>query len=457
MKSPIRLRLEFLILMLLAASRSPGQLPPTPKEAQTDAAGPRLFVGQRILELGTVLEGDTVPLVWTLENRGSAELKILTVSSSCGCTVVKLTEEEKIIPPQKSLTLNGSFDSTGRLEEQHKTITVYTNDPMEPELQLEVRAKVDFLFTMDPPGMVNVRAVRRGEPAERALDILPGPGKKSLEISSIEVTDGQPLEVKAEPFVGKTGPGQRLRFVVPELAAMGPLQSMVKFKVIVDGVERQRAVAVRGEIVGDLTFLPKVLDATRQPSLPGKKMAPVTINATDKSPLTVLGVEAGPLFDISVDPPIGSAPAREHGVHLTLREGAPSGPFASRLDIRTSSLDQPLIQIPVFGIVADRIEIEPPLILLRNDDTPVGTRRRVKIQTAGATVLDIAEITCDQPAVSVTVDKAASARYKHLKYLDVVLTGNVPKGVAGATIRMSTNVAGAELLEIPVTIESARQ
>ena len=83
----------------------------------------------------------------------------------------------------------------------------------------------------------------------------------------------------------------------------------------------------------------------------------------------------------------------------------------------------------------------------------MGGRRRLKIQTSGATALDVSDIKCDQVAVTAAVDGAASARYKHLKYLNVVLTGKLPEGSHQATLRISTNVSGAEHLEIPVTIE----
>jgi len=42
-----------------------------------------------------------------------------------------------------------------------------------------------------------------------------------------------------------------------------------------------------------------------------------------------------------------------------LRDDARPGPFGETLRIKTGSLDQPFIEVPVFGIVAARIKMEP--------------------------------------------------------------------------------------------------
>ncbi len=436
--------------------RTAAQLPPTPAEPSAGAK-PQLYVAQRTQDLGTVIEGDKATITWRLENRGSADLVIDRTVASCGCTVVQLADAEKTVPPGGSLALKAEFDSTARRDSQNKSVTVFSNDPAEPQLRLDFKAKVEMLFDIQPVGMVNLRAIRRGQAAPRAVDVFPGPGRKELVVRSVELPEDAPLAHQVEPYEDQHGKGQRIRFTVLESAPLGQLNAVARVKLAVDGIDREREIPIRGEVIADLTWLPKVLDATRQPSLPGKRLAPITISSPEKLPFKIVEAGAGGLFEVAVAPS-GGEPATEYSVTLTLREDAPPGPFGTTLRVSTSSLDQPLVEVPVFGIVAAPVEVEPPVVLLRDDGTPAGSSRRVRMKAGvPSTALDISSIRCDNPAVTVAVDETASRKYQHIRFLDVRLSGKADPGRHTATLRVTTGVRGAEQLEIPVIVESDKK
>ena len=46
----------------------------------------------------------------------------------------------------------------------------------------------------------------------------------------------------------------------------------------------------------------------------------------------------------------------------------------------TSSLDQPMVTVPIFGNIAPVISVEPPIVLLRQDGKAIGTKRMLKLQ-----------------------------------------------------------------------------
>jgi hypothetical protein len=123
------------------------------------------------------------------------------------------------------------------------------------------------------------------------------------------------------------------------------------------------------------------------------------------------------------------------------------------LEVRTSSLDQPVVRVPVFGIVAAPIEIDPPIVLLRQDGTDVGARRRVRLQVPPQVKLEVSRVTCDNDAIAVSVDGAANSRHRHIQYLNVVLARKLPVGSHQAALTVSTNLPGAERLTIPVTVD----
>lgn len=432
-----------------------GQVPPTPVEIK-GGRGPELYVAQRSQDVGTVIEGDKITVSWKLENHGDADLEIDHASASCGCTVVQLSDDEKVIRPGATLALKAEFNSKGRRESQVKTVTVHSNDAAEPELRLEFKATVEPLVEMEPSGILNLRGVRRGQVSPRTLDLFPAQGRKSLTLGGIEFVDEGPLRLEYEPVEGRMGAGQRIRVTILETASLGQFSAAAKIHLTVDGIERERIVSIRGEVVADLSWMPKVVDATRQPSLPGKRFTPVTVSAAEKMPFDILEASAGPLLDAVVEPGRSPTARTEYNVVLTLRNDAPPGPFAAMLKIRTTSLDQPVVEVPVFGIVSPVVEIDPPVILLRSDGTAAGAVRRVKIQASSPSQpLEILDLACDHSAVKAQVDSEAGSRYTHIRFVEVRLAGAGTAGREQTVLRVKTGVPGAEKIDIPVIIESS--
>jgi hypothetical protein len=88
---------------------------------------------------GKVNEGEKVGCIFTFENKGTADLVLLSVSTSCGCTVPKYNR--KPVQPGKSGTLEVVFDTSGRNGVQAKTITVKSNAKT-PVVLLKIEAEV---------------------------------------------------------------------------------------------------------------------------------------------------------------------------------------------------------------------------------------------------------------------------------------------------------------------------
>ena len=288
-------RVAVLAFLPFAGLTATAQLPPMPGDtAEETGKRPRLFVAQPFRNIGEMVEGEKRMVTWILENKGSADLVLEKTKSSCGCAVVKLNDEDRVIPPGKSLELKTEFDSNMRRGTQAKNVVVYTNDPSEPQFKLEFKAEVKALYDVNPPGLVNLRAVQRGEVVSRTVDFTPAADHQSVDVISVEVHEGSPINHTVEPIKGHGGSGGRIRFAIPEDAALGTLSANLKVKLKIDALERERYIPVRAEIVGDLTWQPKVIDVTRQTSTHGKRLAPVMIRSADKRPFEILEASAGP-------------------------------------------------------------------------------------------------------------------------------------------------------------------
>ena len=91
-------------------------------------------------DFGDVVEGPDAVYTFPFKNVGAKPTSLMSVKASCGCTAVEPTE--KILKPGQSTEIVARFDSRGRTGVQHKTITVETNDPLNPRQILHLKANV---------------------------------------------------------------------------------------------------------------------------------------------------------------------------------------------------------------------------------------------------------------------------------------------------------------------------
>ena len=107
--------------------------------------GPSIYIENKEYDLGEIRQyGGIVNTTFSVMNKGITDLKINSVSTSCGCTTAKL--EDSIITPGSSSILTVFFDPNIHEEPEGKfsrTVFLETNDPNEPEA--EVRIMVDIL------------------------------------------------------------------------------------------------------------------------------------------------------------------------------------------------------------------------------------------------------------------------------------------------------------------------
>jgi len=87
-------------------------------------AEPKLKVRQT-LEQTSVITGEELRGIVYIKNSGDEPLKILGVSSTCGCTTLRL--KKHLVEPEKEIELRFIIDTRGKLGLIEKTITIHTN------------------------------------------------------------------------------------------------------------------------------------------------------------------------------------------------------------------------------------------------------------------------------------------------------------------------------------------
>ncbi len=88
---------------------------------------------------GKVAEGEKISWQFMFANKGTGDLVLNSVTTTCGCTVPKY--DTKPIPPGKQGSLEVIFDTSDRHGMQTKTISVKSNASV-PVVLLKITAEV---------------------------------------------------------------------------------------------------------------------------------------------------------------------------------------------------------------------------------------------------------------------------------------------------------------------------
>ena len=100
--------------------------PATAEEGEADASEvPTMEFEQKVIEFGTISQGEKVKQRFRFKNTGSSNLIISDAKGSCGCTV-PLWPKQPIRPGQEG-EIEVVFDSNGKSGRQHKTVTLIAN------------------------------------------------------------------------------------------------------------------------------------------------------------------------------------------------------------------------------------------------------------------------------------------------------------------------------------------
>jgi uncharacterized membrane protein len=105
------------------------------------AEAPRAQFDQTEYNYGKIKAGDKVTHEFRLTNTGKKPLIIRKVKASCGCTVA--APEKNELKPGESTSIKVTFDSTGRAGKDSKSVTVITNDPRQPTINLVIHGEIE--------------------------------------------------------------------------------------------------------------------------------------------------------------------------------------------------------------------------------------------------------------------------------------------------------------------------
>jgi len=92
---------------------------------QTANRFPVMTIDTPSVDLGRLMQGDTIIHIYNFKNTGNMPLVLSNVSASCGCTTPSYSKEP--VPPGKKGFIAVKFNSKGKEGKLNKTVTAYAN------------------------------------------------------------------------------------------------------------------------------------------------------------------------------------------------------------------------------------------------------------------------------------------------------------------------------------------
>lgn len=148
---------------VMFVSDDPGKLP-----KPTDAKGPDLRLSEYVWYLGNVVQGKKTFRTLTLRNVGTDALEISDIAPTCTCvTVEKATE----IAPSRSLDIQVTFDSAGKIGYTEEQVIFHSNDPVSPIVKMTVVGTVLPPILPLPVRIVAFGNIKYGHTGEVAIPL----------------------------------------------------------------------------------------------------------------------------------------------------------------------------------------------------------------------------------------------------------------------------------------------
>lgn len=313
--------------------------------AQGTAGKPKAVAAEPIKDLGVVAKGEKAAYDFAIRNEGDAPLQIQEVRAACGCTVASY---DKDIAPGQTGKVRVSVDTTTFSGAIAKGVTVFTNDPTTPQMELTIRAQVEP-FIKVKPGYARFLTVQ-------------GENKEGTIVQTLWTPDGSPMKItKIEspyPFLKvefhEAKPEERLKEVEQDQwkvemhlsndAPVGPLTESVK--IYTDSAKQKLVqVPVSGFVRPIVAVTPPIANfgqiTVKEPirkSLNVKSFATEPIKITGAQS-TVQGIDA------KIEP---VEDGREYQVWVTIGPQV-KGKVDGKLFLTTDSVKIPRIEIQLTG------------------------------------------------------------------------------------------------------------
>jgi hypothetical protein len=319
-------------------ARPPRAISPASRPAATGPA-PRIEVDQPRFNFGKRWSTDpTVKHDFVIRNDGQLPLRILGVVSDCGCTAVGAKNVE--LEPGKSWNLPVSLEPSHLSPIVALKVTVISNDPVTPRLDLRITGLIQVPVKIDPHNGMYFGQIRKDDAPQKTL-ILTNNTADPMDLKLTRCV-GQNFEAEIEPVEA----GKKYRLI---LKARPPYKSGVNSGLVelTTGLKQAPKLEIRPQ-----AYLPPRVLVTPDPlmipqPLPDGGRQEVYVRNNGNTDLKVTRAST-PLAGVQTE--ISALPnGKVYTIALRLPKGLIVPPGGSELIIHTNDPEFAQVKVNLFG------------------------------------------------------------------------------------------------------------
>jgi hypothetical protein len=312
--------------------------PATSRAGTQSGNEPHLVLVNPIYNFGTVLGGPPIKHVFTIKNEGKGELIIGQVMASCGCTAAK-PDTNKLAPGQ-STRIAVAIDSGVLRGHSVHTVTVFTNDPKQPNAELKLVGDVQMQVTPSPLE-VDFGKVAHGTMATRTLVLTPF---KAAGFKVGDIKNNNPDIEVARTSGAVRGNGVELKLTLKSGAPVGPFVDTIEIATNRVPVK----VGVYGTVTGEINVDPPQVSFGIVQSKQSA-MRIVRLTNSGNRDVKITGIDTTNTSVTAGIEPV--KPGKEYKITVELRQNTPDGQIRGQLVVKTDDPEQSTVTIPYYGIV----------------------------------------------------------------------------------------------------------
>jgi len=102
---------------------------------------PRLEIKEMEINLNQIKSNLVISRIITMENKGRQPLHIRKILANCDCVSFIVPKEE--INPGEKMDITVTFDPKGRKGIDHRTVTIFSNDPLWPTRTVMIKSRIN--------------------------------------------------------------------------------------------------------------------------------------------------------------------------------------------------------------------------------------------------------------------------------------------------------------------------
>jgi hypothetical protein len=406
----------------LRPAQSPGRGASTAHTQKASAkAGQLVLMSEARRDLGPILQGQTAAHIFRIRNAGSGPLTVRLSEKSCGCTSVRINEQELQLDSSSSPGLPLQPVSAA------DSLPLDLNAPFPPGSQTP---PVSRPISRDG----TLPLFENSEPAATIKDAAAG-----SDASIVEAGESAHIEISVDttqtqgPFhqhvtLSTNDPKNTSLELHLEGTVLPKIESSVPW---LDLREIRSDQSVRQELRVTSRFLPDLRISEVSSSDPSFRIRTEKLNKTELQATAALS---------------------GYAIHVEVPAGRPIGQLNAQLSITTDQSDGDVLVVPVFGRVTgdlqfmtgDAVSVG---IVSKGQSTTIGSY--AKIRTTAPFTARIARI--EPPYLKVEMHKPNNPGQGHqFLIFEVTIPDGAPEGEINGVIELETSLANARKAVLPV-------